>query len=42
VGSDGLYHGGDVLELPLDGVASGVAAGAEPSAIHREGGHAVS
>ena len=39
-GRDGLDHGGDILELPLDGVASGVAAGAEPSAVHREGGHA--
>jgi len=30
-----------VLELPLDGVARGVAARAKASAVHREGGHAV-
>lgn len=41
-GRDGLHHGGDILELSLDGVANCVAAGAEPSAVHREGGHAVS
>ena len=33
---DRVDHGGDVREVPLDGVAEGVATGAEASAIHRE------
>ena len=39
---DGRHHCGDVLELPLDGVTGGDAAGAEPSAVHREAGDAAS
>ena len=40
-GGDGVDDGGDVVEVPFDRVAGGVAAGAETSAIHGERGEVV-
>ena len=34
-GGDGVDDGGDVVEVAFDRVVGGVAAGAEPSAVHR-------
>ena len=40
-GGDGVDDGGDVVEVALDGVGRGVAAGAEAAAVHGEGGQVV-
>ncbi len=40
-GGDFVDDGGDVREVPLDGVAGAVIGGAEAAAIHREGGDVV-
>ena len=40
-GGDGVDDGGDVVEVAFDRVVGGVAAGAEPSAVHGVGGEVV-